>query len=147
MGGVRARALPAGRGVLVTRRGGARVVQVALADGASGVEVGSGAEVAAGRATGSEPRQPTEKVKSRYRTTGGRCYLGCASGRWTCGNGSRPGAGSSPGSAAAAGNGAGNSGGGSGGFLPHTGLELVAVTAVGLGLLLAGLTLRRWRET
>jgi hypothetical protein len=46
--------------------------------------------------------------------------------------------------APAAGNGAGNGGGG---FLPHTGLELVAVTAVGLGLLLAGLTLRRWRET
>jgi LPXTG-motif cell wall-anchored protein len=40
-----------------------------------------------------------------------------------------------------------SSGSGGGGFLPHTGLELVALSAVGLGLLLAGLTLRRWRET
>jgi hypothetical protein len=36
----------------------------------------------------------------------------------------------------------GSSGGG-GGFLPHTGLEIGALAAVGLGLLLAGLAMRR----
>lgn len=37
----------------------------------------------------------------------------------------------------------GSVGGSGGGGLPHTGLELGALTAVGLGLLLAGLALRR----
>ncbi len=34
-------------------------------------------------------------------------------------------------------------GGGGGGFLPHTGLEIGALAAVGIGLLLAGLAMRR----
>jgi hypothetical protein len=51
------------------------------------------------------------------------------------------------GTAPSAGTGAGGGGGGGGGGgLPHTGLEIGALTALGLGLLLAGVTLRRWRE-
>ncbi len=48
LGGVRARVLPAGRGVLVTRRGGARRVQVALAGEASGAGAGSSGVSGAG---------------------------------------------------------------------------------------------------
>ena len=53
LGGVRARVLPAGRGVLVTRRGGAKLVQVALAGQASEV-VGAGPSGVAGAGVESE---------------------------------------------------------------------------------------------
>ena len=44
LGGVRPSALPCGRGVLVTRRGGARLVQVALAGEVTGADGVAGAD-------------------------------------------------------------------------------------------------------
>jgi S-DNA-T family DNA segregation ATPase FtsK/SpoIIIE len=50
LGGVRPSALPCGRGVLVTRREGARLVQVALAGEVTGADTAGAGEAEAGEA-------------------------------------------------------------------------------------------------